>query len=160
MRFDSGDDADVIRLRRVPVNDYGKTFRSRSHADHGHRSADGRAHECFRDPVAFQDFALSLGRASAMTAHCRNQKRLGSKVLEEASDRLQDQWNIGDSSAAGGQSDTLARLDSLGKVELFQLGAYGPRHVLDLGSIKLLPHSQHLGIGHENFLSPPRSIAD
>src|SRR5437867_3864724 len=95
-----------------------------------------------------------------MTAHCRNQKRLGPKVLEKASDRLQDQWNIGDTSAASGQSDALARLDPLGQVEFFQLGANRGRQILDLRSIELLPHSQHLGIGHGCFLSPTLSTGN
>ncbi len=83
VRLDPSDDTDVIRFCRMPVDDHGKPFRSRSDAHYFHRSADRCADKCLRYPVAFQDFALSLRRPTSMTAHGRHQERLGAQLLEE-----------------------------------------------------------------------------
>src|SRR5438067_9676959 len=102
VRLDRADDADVIRLRGVLVEDDRIAFRRVAERDDFHRGADWGADKGFRDAVALNDLALPFRGAAAVATHRGNQKRLRAQVFEEPGDRLEDDGDVGDAAAAGG----------------------------------------------------------
>src|SRR5262249_58358530 len=69
VRFDPGDDADVVGLGGVAVEDDGEALGRRPQGDDFHRRPDGDADRRLGDAVTLQDVALSLGGAAAAAAH-------------------------------------------------------------------------------------------
>ena len=75
--------------------------------------ADRAAAEFLGDAVAFDDLPLAGGRAAAVASHRRHDEWLGAQRLEMIDGRLDDQVNVGDAAAAGGDGHALARLHAV-----------------------------------------------
>ena len=89
--------------------------------------------------------ALALGGAAAVAAHCGNEERLSAKVAEETDGAFEDDGDVGDAAAAGGQGDRLARLDALAEVEFCQSGTDGGGNVVETRAGERLSNTEHAG---------------
>ena len=151
VRLDAGDDADVIGLGRVAIEHDRKAFAGVADRHDLHRGHDRRADKGLGDAVAFEHLPLSLRGAATVAAHGRDQKRLGSEVLEEANDAFEDERNIGDPAAAGREGDALSRPDGPAQVELLELSPNRAGDILDARPLKVLTNPEHVGITHDQW---------
>src|SRR5437867_1290196 len=76
VRLDPRDDADVVGLRSVLVEQHGKALRRSADGYRLHGRPDRRADEALGDSVALQYFALTFRCPAAVATHGGNDERL------------------------------------------------------------------------------------
>ena len=140
-------DHHVVGSEGVLVEMDGKAFGRLAHDDRLHARANRAAAELLGDAVALDQPALPLGRAAAVAAHRRHDERLRAERLQMLDRRLDDDCDIGDAAAAGGDRHALPRLDALGQVQLRQLRFDRRGDVCNLLRLERLPDAEDLGVG-------------
>ena len=142
------DDADVVGLGGMLVEKDRIALGRGAQADDLHRSANGHADDRFGDAVAFEELPLPLGGAAAVAAHRRHEEGRGPEIAQKLDGAVQDDGDVGDAAAAGGEGDGLARADALLQVQLVQGFADGGGDIVDARSIEPLADANHTGIAH------------
>jgi hypothetical protein len=148
VRLDARDDADVVGLRGVAVEHHGVALGGGAGLDHLHRGADRGADELLGDAVAFEDLPLAGRRAAAVTAHGGDEEGLRAESSQKRRRRTQDQGDVGDATASGGQGDAVAGPDALAQVELLQGAGDGGGDVVDARALEVLTDADQKRIGH------------
>src|SRR5262249_17798659 len=123
VRLDACDDADVVGLAGVLVEVDRVALAGRADLDDLHRRLDGRADGLLGDAVALDDLALPLGGAAAVAAHGGHEEGFGAEGLQVVGDGAEDEGDVGDAAAAGGERDGVAGLDAALQLEVGEGGA-------------------------------------
>ncbi len=124
----------------------GKTLGGLADDDGFHAGADRAAAVLFGDAVRFQHADLPFGRAAAVAAHGGNDKRLRAELLQMIDDCLNDDRDVGDTTAAAGDGDRVAGSDLLLELEACELARDLARHVVDTGPLERLANAEKLGV--------------
>ncbi len=144
--FDAAADHDVVGLVGEPIEVDRETF-ARVADHHGlHAGADGAAAKRLSNPVLLDQPALTLGRPAGMAAHRRNKEGLGAQFLEMLGNRLDDQVDVGDAAAAGGDRHGLPGLDLGLQRQLGQLRLDLRGHVGHARPVERLTQTKHLRV--------------
>ena len=77
----------------------------------------------FGDAITLDNLPLSLGRPTAVTAHCREQKRFGAQLVDDLDHRLQNAIDVGDATATHRDRHTFPRAYLLDEIQIRQLAA-------------------------------------
>src|SRR5437870_5463886 len=107
----------MIGAERLLVEMHGKSFGGLADYDRLHAGADRAAAVALGDAVAFDQLALAFCGAAAVAAHGGDDERPSLKRLKMLNRGLDDQGDIGDAAAAGGDGDGLPRLYFLAEIQ-------------------------------------------
>lgn len=148
VRLDPAADDDVIALESMLVEVNRDALRSLIDNHRFHAGPDLRTAEFLGDAIAFDDAALAFRGASAVTAHGGNDDRHGPQTADMTADGFDDDGDVRDTAAAGGNGHRLARTDSGPQLQTGQLAFDLAGNVVQPGSIELLTDTQHAGKVH------------
>src|SRR5690606_32050427 len=110
---------------------------------------DRRPDILFGNAISFDDFALAVCRTASVAAHRRNDDRLTPESANVISDRLNDQGDVGDTTAASRDRHSLSGLNPSFKPQSRKLTLHRSRDVDELCGVKLLSNPNHSWKGHD-----------
>ncbi len=145
VRLDAADHKHVIRLVRELVEMDRNALGRLADDDGLHRGFDRAAAKLLGDAVALDNLALAFGRAPAVAAHGRHNKRFGAEGFEMVDGGLDDRVNVGDAAAARRYGHALTRLDLLPEIQFGELALDFVGNVVDTRAVKRLTKTKHLG---------------
>src|SRR5438105_1138953 len=111
VRLDPANDADVIGLGSMLVENNREALARAAKGDNIHARLDRDADIAFGDAVALDDLALTGRGAAAVAAHRGDKEWFCSERLEKVGHAFEHQRNIGYSAAARRQGYRVPRLD-------------------------------------------------
>lgn len=144
MRFDSANDQHVVRFGSDAIEMHIEAFGGSRHDDRVHGSSDGAAAGLFGDAESCEDSDLPFGRAATMASHRRDDKRFGTEGAEVCCCNSQDRRDIGNASAAGGDSDRVSRFDAALQSQASQLSMGFGFDIFDSRCLKPLADSEDI----------------
>src|SRR5882724_11678852 len=143
MRFDARDDDDRVGFGGMLVHIYRHAVIELAQFHHVHAGLDRTSDITLGDAIAFQHFTLAFGGSATVTAHGREDERLGAERLELSDHGLGAFGYVVDAAGAATDGDDHARLDlgpHLGALELLD---HGPGHAVEFLCLELLAHMHH-----------------